>query len=198
MFYRADAPNGLPFDPFKAIIVPRPIGWIGTLNANGVPNLAPYSFFAALSSRPSMIGFSSEGLKHSPRNARDRGEFTFSLATHDLAEAMNASSANLPDGANEFEAAGLEMGASRVIAAPFVAASPAALECKTVHFMELPDIAGQPTGRYFVIGQVVGVHIRDEFLVDGRFDSAKARPIARGGYQDYSTVEAVWEMTRPG
>jgi flavin reductase (DIM6/NTAB) family NADH-FMN oxidoreductase RutF len=198
MFYRANEAHGLPFDPFKAIIAPRPIGWIGTLNTEGVPNLGPYSFFAALSSRPNMIGFSSEGLKHSPRNARDTGEFTFSLATLELAEAMNASSASLADGANEFAAAGLALGQSRVIAAPFVKDSPAALECKTVHFMELTDIDGRPTGRFFVIGQVVGVHIRDEFIIDGRFDTAKAKPISRGGYQDYATVEAVWEMFRPG
>ncbi len=197
MFYRANEPHGLPFDPFKAIIAPRPIGWIGTLNAEGVPNLGPYSFFAALSSRPNMIGFSSEGLKHSARNARDQGEFTFSLATRALAEPMNASSASLDDGANEFIVAGLELGASRVIAAPFVKESPAALECRTVHFMELTDLDGEPTGRFFVIGQVVGVHIRDEFIVDGRFDTAKARPISRGGYQDYATVEDVWEMIRP-
>jgi flavin reductase (DIM6/NTAB) family NADH-FMN oxidoreductase RutF len=197
MFYRADETHGLPFDPFKAIIAPRPIGWIGTLNAEGVPNLGPYSFFAALSSRPNMIGFSSEGMKHSPRNARDSGEFTFSLATSALAEAMNASSATLPDGANEFTAAGLELGQSRVIAAPFVKDAPAALECKTVTAMELTDIDGRPTDRFFVIGQVVAVHIRDEFIVDGRFDTAKARPISRGGYQDYATVESVWEMLRP-
>jgi flavin reductase (DIM6/NTAB) family NADH-FMN oxidoreductase RutF len=198
MFYRADEDHGLPFDPFKAIIAPRPIGWIGTLNAEGVPNLGPYSFFAALSSRPNMIGFSSEGLKHSPRNARDRREFTFSLATLALAEAMNASSANLADGVNEFTAAGLELGQSRVIATPFVKDSPAALECKTVHFMELTDLDGRATGRFFVIGQVVAVHIRDEFIVNGRFDTAKARPISRGGYQDYATVEEVWQMLRPG
>jgi flavin reductase (DIM6/NTAB) family NADH-FMN oxidoreductase RutF len=197
MFYRANEAHGLPFDPFKAIIAPRPIGWIGTLNDEGVPNLGPYSFFAALSSRPNMIGFSSEGLKHSARNARDRGEFTFSLATLALAEAMNASSASLPDGANEFTAAGLELGQSRVIAAPFVKDSPAALECKTVHFMELTDLDGRATSRFFVIGQVVAVHIRDEFITDGRFDTAKAVPIARAGYQDYATVEGVWEMLRP-
>jgi flavin reductase (DIM6/NTAB) family NADH-FMN oxidoreductase RutF len=197
MFYRANEAHGLPFDPFKAIIAPRPIGWIGTLNGAGVPNLGPYSFFAALSSRPNMIGFSSEGLKHSARNARDRGEFTFSLATLALAEAMNASSASLPDGANEFTAAGLALGQSRVIAAPFVKDSPAALECKTVNFMELTDLEGRATSRFFVIGQVVAVHIRDEFIVDGRFDTARAVPIARAGYQDYATVEGVWEMLRP-
>jgi len=198
MFYRADEAHDLPFDPFKAIVAPRPIGWIGTLNADGVPNLGPYSFFAALSSRPHMIGFSSEGLKHSPRNARDRGEFTFSLATLALAGAMNASSAGLPDGANEFAAAGLEMGRSRLIAAPFVKDSPTALECKTVQFMELTDINGRATDRFFIIGQVVAVHIRDEFIVDGRFDTARAQPLSRAGYQDYATVTEVWEMRRPG
>lgn len=197
MFYRADEAHGLPLDPFKAIVAPRPIGWIGTLNAEGVPNLGPYSFFTALSSRPNMIGFSSEALKHSARNARDRGEFTFSLATHDLAQAMNASSASLADGADEFAAAGLEPGRSQVIEAPFVKDSPAALECKTVEFLKLKDIDGRPIDRFFVIGQVVGVHIRDDFIVDGRFDTARARPISRAGYHDYATVHDVWEMVRP-
>ncbi|ESR23015.1 flavin reductase family protein [Lutibaculum baratangense] len=197
MFYREGEPSGLPFDPFKAIVAPRPIGWIGTLNADGVPNLAPYSFFSAISSRPNMLGFSSEGLKHTARNARDRGEFTFSLATLPLAEAMNMTSANLPDGTNEFEAAGLEPGRPRVVSTPFVKASPAALECRTVHFVELTDMAGETTGRFFVIGQVVGVHLADEFITEGRFDMAKALPIVRGGYRDYATVESVWEMSRP-
>jgi flavin reductase (DIM6/NTAB) family NADH-FMN oxidoreductase RutF len=197
MFYRANKAHGLPFDPFKAIVTPRPIGWIGTLNAEGLPNLAPYSFFSAVSSSPNMIGFSSEGLKHSALNARDRGEFTFSLVTHDLAEAMNATSAPLAEGADEFAAAGIERGESVVIASPFVKSSPAALECKTLAFMELKDLDGRPVNHFFVLGQVVCVHIRDEFIVDGRFNTAKARPISRLGYRDYATVEAVWQMTRP-
>ncbi len=194
MFYRADETHDLPYDPFKAIIAPRPIGWIGTLNADNVPNLAPYSFFNAVSSRPNMITFASEGLKHSARNAHETGEFSFSVATLPLAQAMRASAEKLEDGASEFNAAGLAQGQSRVIAAPFVKISPAAFECKVVHFMELNDIDGKLTDRFLTVGQVVAVHIRDEFIVDGRFDTAKAQTIARAGYGGYSTVEDVWKL----
>jgi flavin reductase (DIM6/NTAB) family NADH-FMN oxidoreductase RutF len=197
LYYTADEPHGLPFDPFKAIIAPRPIGWIGSCDKDGRPNLAPYSFFNAVASRPNMIAFSSEGLKDSPRNVRDTGEFTFSLATLPLAEQMNLSSASLGEGENEFELARLTMAPSRLVRPPFVAESPAALECKLVHFIELLDLSGEPTGRYLSIGQVVATHIKDEYIRDGRFDAVKAQSIARCGYNDYATVEAQWEMVRP-
>ena len=197
MYYTADEPHGLPFDPFKAIIAPRPIGWIGTCDKAGRPNLAPYSFFNAVGSRPAMIAFASEGLKDSPRNIRDTGEFTFSLATLPLAKQMNLSSASLREGENEFAFADLAMAPSRLVRPPFVAESPAALECKLVHFIELNDLAGKPTGRYLSIGQVVATHIKDEFIRDGRFDAVKAQAIARCGYNDYATLDAQWEMIRP-
>lgn len=197
MFYTADEPHGLPFDPFKAIIAPRPIGWIGSMDAEGRVNLAPYSFFNAIGSRPNLIAFSSEGLKHSARNARDTGEFSFSLATLPLARQMNLSSASLEDGQNEFDFAGLTMAPSKLIRPPYVGESPAALECKLVHFIELKDLDGQPTGSYLTIGQVVATHIRDEFLRDGRFDAVKAQTIARCGYADYATLSEQWELTRP-
>ncbi len=198
MYYTADEPHGLPFDPFKAIIAPRPIGWIGTCDKEGRPNLAPYSFFNAVGSRPNMIAFSSEGLKDSPRNVRDTGEFTFSLATLPLAKQMNLSSASLREGQNEFDFADLTMAPSRLVRPPFVAESPAALECKVVHFIELRDLDGEPTGKFLTIGQVVATHIKDEFIRDGRFDAVKAQAIARCGYNDYATVDAQWELVRPG
>lgn len=197
MHYGDERPEVLKFDPFKAIIAPRPIGWIGTRNADGVPNLAPYSFFAGLGTAPNMIGFSSEGAKHSFTNARDRGEFTISLATEDLANAMNISSGSVPDGANEFRLAGLTLGEPVEISTPFVAESPAAMECVTVSATRLSDKDGNPINRFFVIGQVVHTHIRDEYIRDGRFDTAGARPIARMGYRDYSTVTEAWELMRP-
>lgn len=197
MFYESNQPNGLPFDPFKAIVAPRPIGWIGTLNRDGVPNLGPYSFFNAISTRPNLVAFSSETMKHSAANAKHWGEFTFSLATHALKDQMNISSAHLDDGANEFEKAGLEMGRSRLIEAPFVAASPAAFECKVVQSMELTDLNGASAGSFLTIGEVVAVHIQDDYIVDGRFDAQRARPIARCGYKDYATVEMLWELDRP-
>jgi len=197
MHYGADRPAILKHDPFKAIIAPRPIGWIGTLNGEGVPNLGPYSFFNAVSNAPHMIAFTSVGQKHSFINARDQGEFTFSLATEALTEAMNISSATLDDGVSEFDAAGLELGRSVEIAAPFVAASPAALECVTVTAEAMRDRHGNVLDRYLVIGEVVRTHIRDEYIRDGRFDTAGARPISRMGYRDYATVTEAWELARP-
>ncbi|SDI23160.1 flavin reductase family protein [Alloyangia pacifica] len=197
MHYGDTRPDILTFDPFKAIIAPRPIGWIGTRNAEGVPNLGPYSFFNAIGNSPHMICFTSDGLKHSVVNARDRGEFTFSLATEALAQAMNVSSEAMPDGANEFDKAGLTLGTSIETDAPFVAESPAALECVTLSVTELTDRTGSPINRFMVIGQVVQTHIRDEYITGGRFDTVKARPISRMGYRDYATVTEAWELIRP-
>ncbi|WP_138933659.1 flavin reductase family protein [Roseovarius arcticus] len=197
MNYGDDRPNALPHSPFKAIIAPRPIGWIGTLDPGGKANLAPYSFFNAIGSNPDMVMFSSEGAKHSSTYARERGEFTFSLSTEDLAKQMNISSGDEPSGVNEFEIAGLECGTPVVIQTPFVAASPAALECVTLEVRQLSDRHGTLLDRYLVIGEVVQTHIRDEYIKDGRFDTEAARPIARMGYHDYSTVTEAWEMRRP-
>lgn len=187
----------LPFDPFKAIIAPRPIGWISTLNRDGTPNLGPYSFFSAIASRPNMIGFTSDGLKHSVRNARDSGEFVFNLATMDLLEAMNKSSEEVGDGINEFELAGLETAPSRTVGPPRVAAAVAALECRTTFFQPLKDLEGNETDVYQVIGQVVATYIDDRYIRDGRFDTAAARPLGRCGYRDYAVVDDLFELLRP-
>jgi flavin reductase (DIM6/NTAB) family NADH-FMN oxidoreductase RutF len=197
LFYTAEEAHGLPFDPFKAIIAPRPIGWIGSCDSEGNVNLAPYSFFNAIGSRPNMIAFSSDGMKDSARNAIETGEFTFSLATRPLAERMNLSSANLDSGENEFDFAGLVMAASRLVRPPYVEESPAALECKLTNAIRLTDLNGGETGSHLIIGQVVATHIKDEYINEGRFDTAKAQPIARCGYNDYATVNEVWEIPRP-
>ncbi|UEM24488.1 flavin reductase family protein (plasmid) [Skermanella mucosa] len=197
MFYQSKDGPGLPYDPFKAIVAPRPIGWISTTDREGRPNVAPYSFFNAMASRPNMVGFTSEGLKHSMRNARDTREFVFNLVTLPLVDAMNKTSSEVPDGESEFEFAGLEMAPSTLVKPPRVAASPAALECRLVHFTEFHDIAGQPTDRYLAVGQVVGVHIDDHFIRDGRFDIVRAQTIARCGYRDYAVVSEVFELLRP-
>ncbi|MEI4260411.1 flavin reductase family protein [Roseovarius sp. D0-M9] len=197
MHYGDDRPDTIKYNPLKAIITPRPIGWIGTLDPGGLPNLAPYSFFNAIGSDPDMVMFSSEGAKHSAIYAREQGEFTFSLATEALAKQMNISSSPEPSGVNEFELANLEQGTPEVIRTPFVAASPAALECVTLEVRQLSDRHGTLLDRYMVIGEVVQTHIRDEFIKDGRFDTVAARPIARMGYADYTTVTSAWEMGRP-
>jgi flavin reductase (DIM6/NTAB) family NADH-FMN oxidoreductase RutF len=197
MFYDPRLGHGLPYDPFKAIVAPRPIGWISTLDAEGRANLAPYSFFNAVHSRPPMLAFTSETMKHSAANAIATGEFVFNLCTRPLFDAMNISSGALADGESEFEAAGLARAPSRIVKVPRVAASPAALECRVVHSMQLQDVDGAALEGWIIIGQVVGVHIDDACIRDGRFDTAAAQPLARCGYRDYATVTEVFEALRP-
>jgi flavin reductase (DIM6/NTAB) family NADH-FMN oxidoreductase RutF len=197
MFYEPRLGHGLPHDPFKAIVAPRPIGWISTVDVAGCPNLAPYSFFNAVHSRPPMLAFTSETMKHSAAYAVATGEFVFNLCTRPLFKAMNASSGALAGGESEFEAAGLATAPCRVVRAPRVAASPAALECRVVHSMRFNDVNGNALDGWMIVGQVVGVHIDDAYLRGGRFDTAAARPVARCGYRDYTAVAEVFEAPRP-
>ena len=187
----------LPHDPFKAIVAPRPIGWISTRAPDGRVNLAPYSFFNAFNSVPPIVGFSSEGCKDSASFARDSGEFVANLASRDLMQAMNQTSAPLPRGDSEFAHAGLAMAPCRLVKAPRVAAAHAALECKVVEIVALKSAAGEPTGSYLVLGEVVAFHIDDAMIRDGRFDTAAAQPLARCGYQDYAVVESLIALARP-
>jgi flavin reductase (DIM6/NTAB) family NADH-FMN oxidoreductase RutF len=198
MFYEtAKNDHGLPYDPLKAIIAPRPIGWITSMAANGDINLAPYSYFNAFSTRPPIVGFSSESRKDSVDLVEETKEFVCSLATWDLRDAMNATSATLPRGVNEMEVAGLEAAPSRMVKPPRVAASPCALECKWLQTVAFRDLRGHEIGRFLVIGQVVGIHIDDRFIKNGKLDTAAMKPIARCGYHDYAVVESVFSLTRP-
>lgn len=188
----------LPHDPFKALVAPRPIGWVSTMNADGRVNLAPYSFFNAVGEAPAMLAFSSYGAKDSSTFAGELREFVWNLATFDLRQAMNDTSAPLPRGASEFERAGLEMAPSRLVAPPRVAASRCSMECMVVQHLQLHDINGHPVDQYLVIGQVVGVHLDEAAIVNGVVDTAALRPIARcGGPADYAVVESVFRMVRP-
>jgi flavin reductase (DIM6/NTAB) family NADH-FMN oxidoreductase RutF len=189
--------HGLSHDPLKAIVAPRPIGWISTLDRDGRPNLAPYSFFNMIQTSPPICAFGSDGAKHTAANAIATGEFVFNLATRPLFDAMNASSAALPEGENEFEHAGLEAAPSRLVKPPRVAASPASLECRVVHSMELRDVNGQPTGGLLVIGQILAVHLAESAVKDGRFDMVAAQTIARCGYRDYTQVTELFSALRP-
>lgn len=189
--------HGLRFNPFKALVAPRPIGWIATVGADGRRNLAPYSFFNAVSDRPPMVMFSSHGHKNSVSNIEETGEFTCSLATWSLREPMNMSSAAVARGVDEFELAGLAPAPSRLVKPPRVAQSPAALECKLWKMLELPGVGGH--GYTVVFGTVVGVYIDDAFVKDGVVDTGAMRPIARMGYMEYSVVrpETVFALNRP-
>jgi flavin reductase (DIM6/NTAB) family NADH-FMN oxidoreductase RutF len=192
--------HGLPHDPFKALVVPRPIGWVSTLDRQGRANLAPYSFFNAVSDRPPMLMFSSGGTKDSLRNILDTGEFTCSIATWALREAMNLSSAPVAPGVDEFALAGLGKADSRFVRPPRVAESPAAFECKLWQTLPLPPARPGGAPAYtLVIGTVVGVYIDDAFVEGGIVQSGKMRPLARLGYMDYAvlTPEALFTMNRP-
>jgi len=189
--------HGLPFDPFKAIVAPRPIGWIASRDKDGKLNLAPYSYFNAVSTKPHIVMFSSEGIKDSVTNIEATGEFVCSLATWDLRLQMNETSAALPHGTSEFEVAGLEMAESRTVSVPRVAASPAALECKLIKTDHLNGLDGKWSGSVVVFGEVTGVYIADQAIVNGRFDMAGQRTIARCGYKDYAVVDELFEMSRP-
>jgi flavin reductase (DIM6/NTAB) family NADH-FMN oxidoreductase RutF len=187
----------LPRDPFKAIVAPRPIGWISTRARNGLFNLAPYSFFNAFCSTPPIVGFSSEGAKDSAAFARDSGEFVANLASMDLWRQVSETSAPLPRGQSEFVHSGLTMAPCRVVSAPRVAESHAAMECKVVEIVAIKDRCGEPVDNYLVLGEVVAFHIDERFIHDGIFDAAAVRSLARCGYQDYAVVDKLYTLARP-
>ncbi|MFT4246921.1 MAG: flavin reductase family protein [Pseudomonas sp.] len=196
--YRVQEGHDLPHDPLPAILGPRPIGWISTRAADGRLNLAPYSFFNVFNYRPPLVAFSSVGWKDSVRNAEASGEFVCNLATRALAEQVNQTS--LEAQVDEFALAGLTPAPSLEVAAPRVAESPAALECRVTQVQRLAGLDGTPLDTWMVIGQVVAVHIDHALLRDGLYDTAAARPILRaGGPADYFEVlpEGLFRMYRP-
>lgn len=198
MFFEPDnSRDFLPHSPFKALVAPRPIGWISTLSVDGVANLAPYSYFNAVCSRPDMVMFSSQEWKDTVENIDKTGEFVCNYVSEALTDAMNASSAAAPAGVSEFDIAGLEAVTGEKVRAPRIKGIPAALECKKTDIIELKDLNGRPTDHFMVIGQVVGVYIDDAFIAEGRFDVAKARPLTRLGYMDYARFGEMFELNRP-
>jgi flavin reductase (DIM6/NTAB) family NADH-FMN oxidoreductase RutF len=199
-FYRPAEGHRLPHDPFNAIVAPRPIGWISSLSTDGVRNLAPYSFFNAFNYTPPIVGFSSIGLKHSARNLAETGEFTWNLATRAQAEAMNASSATVGPEVDEFDLAGLTGLPSHDVAPQRVAGAPASFECRVTQILQLKTFEGEPVDSWLTLGEVVGVHIDEEFLADGIYQTGQAHPILRGGgpsaYFEI-TPDAQFDLTRP-
>jgi flavin reductase (DIM6/NTAB) family NADH-FMN oxidoreductase RutF len=206
MFYDAIVnAHGLKHDPFKALIAPRPVGWISTVSKDGMVNLAPYSFFNAVSEKPAYVVFGSAGVKDSLANIRDTGEFVCSLATYDLRHQMNTTSANVPAHVDEFALGGLTAAKSNMVAPPRVKESPVAFECRHFQTIDLPSATADGSfdsskvGYHMVIGLVVGIHIDDRFIRDGLVDTAAMRPIARLGYMDYAVVtpETTFTIGRP-
>ena len=197
MFYTTDGPHGLPFNPFKAIVAPRPIGWISSLSPDGVANLAPYSYFNAVHDQPPMVMFSSTGWKDTVSNVEATGEFVCNYVSAAMQDAMNASSGPVPTGVSEFDVAGVEREASTTVNVPRVKGTPVALECRLLGIVPLADTEERAVGSHVVFGQVAGVYIDDAYIVDGRFDSAAADPIMRMGYMDYSRLGEMFTLQRP-
>ncbi|MEM7242242.1 MAG: flavin reductase family protein [Pseudomonadota bacterium] len=200
MFYEPAKDNhGLKYNPYKAIVAPRPIAWVSTRGGNG-DNLGPYSFFNAMSDMPPMLGFNSgpaklgiDEPKDSVTNIRETGEFVVNIVSADLMNAMNTSSFHFEHGIDEFEKAGLTKSEATMINAPMVADSPVNLECKLYDILDLPA----PGNAHWIIGEVIGIHIKDEFI-DGDFVRTGAwRPVSRLGYKEYAIVENVIALERP-
>ncbi len=202
MFYETHNHHGLKRDPFKSLVVPRPIGWISSQDAEGRVNLAPYSFFNAVASNPPIVMFSANGvhneggLKDSAKNAEETGEFVCNLATWELREKMNASSASLPRDRDEFQVAGLTPAASRLVSPPRVAESPVHLECLWIKTVPLPS-NNPDEPNTVVFGKVIGIHIDDDVIKEGMIDMTKLKPIARLGYMDYTVIDNIFSMNRP-
>lgn len=203
MFYETDKKNhNLPHDPFKACVAPRPIGWISTLSAKGVANIGPYSFFNGVAGDPPQVMYSTNGKQpHGPKdtlsNIRETEEFVVNVANWDLRDAMNATSLPAKPDEDEFALAGLTPAPCNMITPPRIAESPVNMECKLVKIVDLltndPD---QPNT--MVIGHVVGIHIDETILSDGKVDYAKLKLLSRLGYKDYACIEDTFEMSRPG
>jgi len=198
--YEPSQGHGLRHDPFNAIVGPRPIGWISTQSAEGVRNLAPYSFFNGFNYVPPIIGFSTVGWKDTVTNVQATGAFVWNLATKALAERMNATSASLGAAVDEFEHAGLTPVESRLVTPPRVLESPVNFECRLTQLIQLQNAAGALVESWLVLGEVVAVHIDPGLIADGVYDTAAARPILRAGRMgDYAEIrpDAMFEMKRP-
>ena len=200
MFYRPEDGHGLPHNPFNAIVTPRPIGWISTRGSDGSENLAPYSFFNAVAYVPPQVMFAStsakpdrDGTKDTMSNIRDTGVFCVNIVEYAMKDVMNRTSGAWPKEVDEFEDAGIERAACETIACSRVAAAPANLECRLTQIVKLEGEAN-----FMALGEVVGVHLRDDCLKDGIFDVLAFNPLTRMGYRDYSVIREKFSLARPG
>lgn len=199
MFYRPENGHGLPHNPFKAVVSPRPIGWISTRSTDGVNNLAPYSFFNGVADAPPQVMFSTTGIKpeqsevkDSLTNIRETGVFCVNIVEYAMMDGMNVTTQHFDAGVDEFAKAGLKAAECETIDCAWLADGPAAMECKLTQIVELPGASNT-----VVFGEVTGMHLRDNCIVDGRFDVTTYQPLARLGYRDYTRVTEVFELSRP-
>ncbi|EAQ95764.1 flavin reductase family protein [Congregibacter litoralis] len=197
MYYEtATNDHGLPHDPLKALVAPRPIGWISSLDANGQPNLAPYSFFNLLSTHPAIVGFSSATLKDSQRNIEETGDFVCNFASVNLIDEVNTTSKHVAADVDEFELSGLHQAPSKLIKAPRVKEARAHLECEYLQTLTLPHDEGGMVWS-LVLGRVLAVHIDDRYIKEGLVDTLAMEPLTRMGYMDYGVLGGVETRNRP-
>jgi len=199
MFYKPHEGHGLKHNPFNAIVTPRPIGWISTRDKKSIDNIAPYSFFNAVAYVPPQVMFASNGeksdrenTKDSVANIRETKEFCVNIVSYEMRYKMNATSKSLPAGIDEFEHAELKKIDCNLIECSRVLGAPAALECKLVEIIQLPGATN-----FAVFGEVIGVHMHDDYIIEGQFDVSKFNPLTRLGYRDYSVVREIFSISRP-
>jgi flavin reductase (DIM6/NTAB) family NADH-FMN oxidoreductase RutF len=199
MFYRPEDGHGLKHNPFNAVVTPRPIGWISTRGADGSENLAPYSFFNAVAYVPPQVMFAStgtkpdrDGTKDSLANIRETGVFCVNIVEYEMRDVMNVSSGSWDRDVDEFDKAGIARFDCETIPVSRVADAPASLECKVTQIVQLPGEAN-----FVTFGEVIGVHLRDNCIVDGKFDVLKYQPLTRLGYRDYARITSLFELKRP-
>jgi flavin reductase (DIM6/NTAB) family NADH-FMN oxidoreductase RutF len=202
VFYKTDQHHGLPHDPFKSCIAPRPIAWVSTIHPSGAINLAPFSFFNGLASDPPMIMISFTGYhehggeKDSLFNIKSSGEFVVNMVPLALKDAMNITTAPVDHGVDELALAGLNTEESVLVKPPRVLEAPINMECEFYQEIKLPCTL-QDSINTTIIGKVLGINIREEVLTDGMIDLAKIKPLARLGYNQYTAVDSVFTMNRP-
>lgn len=199
-YYEPEKGHGLSHDPLNAIVGPRPIGWISSVNSLGYYNVAPYSFFNCFNYHPPIIGFSSIGLKDTVKNIFETKVFVWNLATRELAEKMNETSISLPHGESEFLKTGLTPVVGRKVIAPMVKESPVKFECRLSQHLQLADSNGNAADTWLILGEVVAVHIEESLLENGIYQTAKANPILRaGGPSAYYAIEEAmrFDLIRP-
>lgn len=201
MFYEPKKGHPFKIDPYKALVFPRPIGWISSLSKKGIPNLAPYSYFNAVADEPPQVMFCSNGdsayggYKDSLANILSTKEFVVNFATAKTRDAMNISSSNYKPNEDEFVAAKLKKRKSKLIKPPSVNDSPVNLECKLLKTLKLKTNTKKIST--MVIGEIIGIYINNKFIKNGRIDSVSMRYVSRMGYSEYTTVSSKFNLRRP-
>lgn len=177
-----------------SVVVPRPIAFVSTISPDGQLNVAPFSYFNAITNQPPLLGISINRRKGLPkdtlRNIEQTGEFVVNTVDEPLGARMVRTSGDWPDDVDEFELTGLTPVPSDMIKPPRVGESPVSMECRLHRLIELGST-------FFVVGEIVRAHVKDEVLTDGRVDIGKLRPLGRLGGDGYSVVRDVIHIARP-